>query len=61
MKNTEELSQEQLNSIIMEGDEVIETSSEEVVISEGDEYQRNKFYANVEEYKNSLSLCMNNK
>jgi hypothetical protein len=61
MENTEELAQEQLNSIIMEGDDIIEISSEEVVISEVDECQRKKFYANVEEYKNILSVCMRKK
>ncbi len=44
MESTEMLSEKQSNSIIMEGDDIIETSVEEVVISEGDEHQRNKFY-----------------
>ncbi len=60
MENTEELPQEQFNSIIMEGDDIIEISSE-VVVSDADECQRAKFYANVEEYKNTLSLCMREK
>ena len=50
-----------MNSIIMEEDDIIETSTEEVVISEDDEHQRNKFYTDVEKYKNSLSLCMREK
>jgi hypothetical protein len=61
MENTEILSEKQLNSIIMEGDDIIETSVEEVVISEGDGHQRNKFYTDVEKYKNTLSLCMREK
>jgi hypothetical protein len=51
MEDTEMLSQNQLNSIIMEEYDIIETSVEEVVISEGDESQRNKFYTDVEKYK----------
>ncbi|CAF3426670.1 unnamed protein product [Rotaria socialis] len=61
MKNIFELPQEQLNSIIMDGDDVIETAVEEVVISESAECQRNKFNMNAEAYKNSLSLCMREK
>ncbi len=45
----------------MEGDDIIETSTEEVVISEDDEHQRNIFYTDVEKYKNTLSLCMREK
>ncbi len=45
----------------MEEYDIIETSVEEVVISEGDECQRNKFYTDVEKYKNSLALCMREK
>jgi hypothetical protein len=61
MKNRDALSQMQLNSIIMEDDDIIETSVEEVVISSDDDCQRNKFYENVEKYKNTLSLCMRDK
>lgn len=56
MENT----QGQISSIIMEGDDIIEISSE-VVISQGEDSQRNKFYGNVEEYRNSLALCMREK
>ena len=58
MENRDALSQVQLNSIIMEDDDIIETCVEEVVISNDNDCQRNKFYENVEKYKNTLSLCM---
>ncbi len=45
----------------MEGDDIIETLVKEVFISEGDEHQRDKFYTDVEKYKNTLSLCMREK
>ncbi|CAF4642428.1 unnamed protein product, partial [Rotaria socialis] len=60
MENKKELQEKQLSSIIMDGDEIIETSSE-VVISENTECQKEKFYVNVENYKNTLSLRMREK
>jgi hypothetical protein len=40
MENAEELSQEQLNLIIVEGDDIFEISAKEVVISEGGKCRR---------------------
>jgi hypothetical protein len=45
----------------MEDYDIIEMPAQEVVISDADESQRNNFYTNVEKYKNTLSLCMQEK
>ena len=60
MENRKESQEQHLNPIIIDGNEMIETSVE-VVVSQGIECGKEKFYANVEKYKNGLSPRMREK
>ena len=61
MENVATLQEEPVNTVIVDGNEIIETSGEEVIISDADECQRKAFELNVEKYKNSLSPLMREK
>ena len=61
MGNRKELSHEELNSIILDGEDLIGTPSEEVIISDAEESQKKAFESNVEQYKNTLSIFMREK
>lgn len=50
-----------LDPIIIDTDDLITTSGEEIVISEADESQKSAFESNVNNYKNSLSAIMREK
>ena len=60
MENRKESQEQHLNPIIVDGKEMIETSVE-VVVSQGIECGKEKFYAKVEKYKNGLSSRMREK
>ena len=61
MENRKESQEQHSNPIIIDGNEMIETSVEQVVVSQGIECGKENFYANVEKYKNGLSPRMREK
>ena len=60
MENTKE-PQEQLDSVIIDGNDTIEVSGNEIITSGDDECQRKAFEFNVENYRNRLTSSMREK
>jgi hypothetical protein len=61
MEASQESSQEALKLVIVDGTDIIETSSTEVVISDADDSQRKAFDSNLIKYRDSLSSAMREK
>ena len=57
MENKEKLSREELNSVILDGQDIIEMAGNEVIINDAEESQKRAFALNLEEYKNTLTSC----
>jgi transposase InsO family protein len=60
MENTEE-SQEKLDPVIIDGNDIIEISGNEIISSDNDQCQRKAFELNVQNYRNSLTSSMQEK